>query len=97
MNKKIPKIFVNKIGKINNNSEVYYSYKDNSKEEVYSNYEIQNKINTIFNSNNFVYKKKIYIKTKTYTGEFIIISKSIDYLLTLNGKKIYINEILDIK
>ena len=28
MNKKVPKIFVNKIDKINNNKEVFYSFKN---------------------------------------------------------------------
>ena len=30
MNKKVPKIFVNKIDKINNNKEVFYSFKNNN-------------------------------------------------------------------
>ena len=36
--KKVPKIFVNNLSKINNNKEVFYSYKDNDfeyeKEEI---------------------------------------------------------------
>ena len=30
MNKKVPKIFVNKIDKVNNNKEVFYSFKNNN-------------------------------------------------------------------
>ena len=30
MKKEIPKIYVNNISKINNNKEVFYSYKDNN-------------------------------------------------------------------
>ena len=30
MNKKVPKIFVNKIDKINKNKEVFYSFKNNN-------------------------------------------------------------------
>ena len=101
MNKKVPKIFVNKINKIYNNKEVYYSYKDNNKnndENIYPNeYEIQKKIDELFRSNDFIYKKKFHIKTKYGEGDYIIISKSIDYLLTINGEKIYIYNILEIK
>ena len=30
MNKKVPKIFVNNIDKVNNNKEVFYSFKNNN-------------------------------------------------------------------
>ena len=102
MKKEIPKIFVNKIDKINNNEEVFYSYKnnkmgDNKKEEIMNEFDIQNKIDELFRSNDFIYKKKFYIRTKYGEGYYIIISKSYDYLLTINGEKIYINNILEIK
>ena len=100
--KEIPKIYVNKIDKIYNNEEVYYSYKDNMnseevKEEPMSLFEIQDKLDELFRSNDFIYKKKFHIKTKYGEGDYIIISKSIDYLLTINGEKIYIYNILEIK
>lgn len=97
------KIFVNKIDKkIDNNKEVYYSYLDKSNEvednKIYLNeYELQQKINNLFRSNDFIYKKKLYIKTNKCEKEYIIISKSYDYLLTLSGEKIYIKDIIDIK
>jgi len=97
---KLPKIFVNKIDKkISHNTEVYYSYKDNQleeKEEYMSISEIRNKIDKLFKSNDFVYKKKFHIKTKDYENDFTIISRSVDYLLTIDGKRIMINEILEI-
>ena len=98
MNKKIPKIFINKINKIYNNKEVYYSYKDNNEEEIISvnEFDIQKKINNLFRSNDFIYKKKFHIKTKYDEKDYIIISKSYDYLLTLDGERIYIDNILDI-
>lgn len=95
----IPKIYVNKIDKkIDNNTNIYYSYLDKSEtdEIVYNEYEIQEKINNLFKSNNFVYKKKFTIKTKDGVSEEVIISKSYDYLLTIKGKKIYIKDILSI-
>lgn len=101
--KKLPEIFVNNINKkISHNEEVYYSYKNNEieKEKIekkYSYNDIQNKIQTLFKSNDFIYKKNFYIKTKTMEGNFCIISKSYDYLLTIDGNKIMINDILEIE
>ncbi len=101
MKKEIPKIYVNNISKINNNKEVFYSYKDNNddkKEIEYPDlYELQDKIDDIFRSNDFIYKKKVFIKTKYGEGYYTIISKSFDYLLTIDGEKIYIQNILEIK
>lgn len=98
MSKQIPKIFVNKIDKINNNKEIYYSYKDDYEENIILNeYEIQNKINELFKSNDFIYKKKLHIKTKNSEEDYIVISKSYDYLLTLDGKRIMIRDIVDIR
>ncbi len=101
MKKEIPKIFINKINKINNNKEVYYSYKDNKeiKEKEYdyiSEYDMQNKIDELFRSNDFIYKKKFHIKTKYGEKDYTIISKSYDYLLTIDGEKIYIQNIIEI-
>ncbi len=103
MNKKVPKIFVNKINKINNNKEVFYSYKNNNdfeyenKKETQTNeFDIQNKIDKLFRTNDFVYKKTFHIKTKFSENDYIIISKSYDYLLTIDGNRIYIKNIIDI-
>ncbi|MBR4178667.1 MAG: hypothetical protein IKR57_04910 [Bacilli bacterium] len=101
MKKELPKIYVNKIDKINNNEEVYYSYKDNSdmeinEEIVPSIYEMQNRIDELFRSSDFIYKKRFHIKTKYGEGDYDIISKSYDYLLTIDGEKIYIDNILEI-
>lgn len=100
MNKKIPKIYVNKIDKnIDNNKQVYYSYKD-SKEEIIKEeidyFKMQRKINDLFRSNDFIYKKKFLIKTNKEEAEYTIISKSYDYLLTITGDKIMIKDIIDI-
>lgn len=99
--KKIPEIFVNKINKkIDNNKEVFYSYKDNDEiiEETtpLDEYTLQRKINELFRSNDFIYKKKFHIKTKSEEKDYIIISKSYDYLLTIDGTKIMIKDIIEI-
>ena len=100
MKKEIPKIFINKINKINNNKEVYYSYKNNNSSIIESNnisiYDMRNKIDDLFRARDFIYKKKFHIKTKYGENDYIIISKSYDYLLTIDGEKIYIENILDI-
>lgn len=100
--KKLPEIFVNNINKnISHNDEVYYSYKDDKIEEIHNAKkvdfnEMQNRINILFKSNDFVYKKKFHIITNKMEGDFEIISKSYDYLLTIDGNKIMIKDILEI-
>lgn len=100
--KKLPEIFVNNINKkISHNDEVYYSYKDNKNDVInnevkYSFSEIQNKIDNLFRSNDFIYKKTFHIKTINDEKDYIIISKSYDYLLTIDGEKIMIRDILEI-
>ncbi len=99
--KKIPEIFVNKINKkIDNNKEVFYSYKDTDEiiEEPkrLDEYTLQRKINELFRSNDFIYKKKFHIKTIKEEKDYIIISKSYDYLLTIDGAKIMIKDIIEI-
>lgn len=98
--KEISKIYVNNIKKINNNKEVYYSYKDN-KEQKDSNievniYDMQKRIDALFRSSDFIYKKRFHIKTKYGEKDYDIISKSYDYLLTIDGERIYIDNILEI-
>lgn len=104
MKNKVPLIFAPKVDKkINNNKEVYYSYLDDEidiKEEnipYLSEYEMQQKINNLFRANDFIYKKKFIIKMKDSEKEYTIISKSYDYLLTIDGSKIMIKDIIDIK
>ena len=98
--KEISKIFVNNIKKINNNEEVYYSYKDKKeKEDKYESvniYDMQKRIDALFRSSDFIYKKRFHIKTKYGENDYDIISKSYDYLLTINGERIYIDNILEI-
>ncbi len=102
MNKKVPKIFVNKIDKVNNNKEVFYSFKNNNfeyekKDNIQvSEFDIQNKIDKLFRTNDFIYKKIFHIKTKYSENDYTIISKSYDYLLTIDGSRIYIKDIIDI-
>lgn len=97
MDSKIPKIYVNNIKNINNSNQVFYSYKETNEEVKTNIIDIQNKVNGIFKSNNFIYKKKIQIKTNNEEKDYIIISRSNDYLLTIEGNRLYIKDIIDIK
>jgi hypothetical protein len=94
MNDEIPKIFINNKKKIDNNKVVFYSSKDNNVDKI--NINVNNKLNEILNANNFIYKKKIRIKTYKNEDDYIIISKNNNYLLTIDGKRIYIDDIIDI-
>jgi len=46
---------------------------------------------------NFIYKKKFHIKTINGEGTYTVISKSYDYLLTIDGEKILIKNIINIE
>lgn len=80
---------------LRNSQERFYGnneiFSNNSKESVIS------KINRIFSSNNHVYKSRVKIKTKDDLFERMIIGKTNDNLLTLNGEKIKIKDIIDIE
>lgn len=104
MSKKIPKVFVNKIDKrINNNKEVFYSYIDKNqkpdiiKEEKIEKDSIMDKINSLFASLNFVYKLDVVITTKDGILNESIIAMTGNNLLTIEGKKINVEYIIDIK
>ena len=64
MNKKIPKVFIKQNKKIYNNKEIFYSAKENDyKINDMDEKSIRNEISNIFASKDFVYKKRIYIRT----------------------------------
>jgi hypothetical protein len=56
------------------------------------------KLRKIFDSREFVYKKRIRIKlANNETKEIVLIGKTSDSLLTMDGQRIKINEIYDIE
>lgn len=94
--KDLPSVSAIKIDKVINNSQ----------DRFYGNQEIistpkkdsiTSKINKIFSSNNHVYKSRVRIKLQKDTYEKYIIGKTNTDLLTLNGEKIPIRDILDIE
>lgn len=109
MNKKLPSIYANKIDKtLNNNNKIYYSLKDerniidksNLQNDSYQEIEGKNilqKINSIFNSSNYIYKADVLIMLKDKTLEKRIIGKNKTHLITNENELIPISEIIDIK
>lgn len=101
MDKKIPRVYVKQNKKINNNKEIFYSYKDeyiDIKENNDLDEEtVRKKISDIFSSRDFIYKKKVYVRTDDFCDEVNIVYKTFDYLLTIDNKKIYISDIKDIR
>jgi len=97
-----PRVFVNAIDKnIKNNMEVFHFKKNDEIEMIDESVninEVRSKIKEIFDSTSFVYKSKVNILLKdgNHIIEDIIAIKDND-LITLNGNKININNILDIK
>lgn len=98
MNKKLPGIFANKdLRNVNNNSKVYYSYQ--KKEETPRSLigkSVLQKINTIFSSNNYIYKIDVVITLNDKKITKKIIGKTKTQLITMDNELIPINDIIDI-
>ena len=96
MNKNLPKVFANPINKdLRNNEEVSYSSINELRSS--SNENIPHKINEIFANPKHVYKSKVRITTKNNVLNTTIVGKTGFYLLTLDGNKINLNDIIDIE
>lgn len=92
--KDLPKVFQSPMEKkIDNNKELFYSRLKEMKQDK----NIPRKIDTIFHDRSFVYKKEVEITVNNQTEVKTIVGKSGNYLLTLDGDKIKISDIKDIK
>ena len=105
MNKKIPKVFANKIEhELRNNEEVYYSYKkDNETHEISKNSPtlvkgttIMQKLKSIFSSSIFVYKAKVDIVTNNGIIKKEIVGYNKTHIMTMDDELIPIATIKDI-
>ncbi len=102
MEKKLPSVFVNSnANNINgNNKKVYYSFYDDRKSIInkkYNSIDIRKKINEVFSKSDFNYKVKALITYKDGEEmEEVIVSKNYNYLLNIEGKRIFIDDIVDI-
>lgn len=92
MDKNLPRVFASPIDKeIHNNKDVFYGNTMQNRSVIEEN--IPKKINEIFASRNHVYKSRVKITTLTDEFEAVIVGKSGNMLLTLNGEKISIGDI----
>lgn len=110
MNKK-PSVYVNKIDKqLSNNEKVYFSKNETSKKEYeerktttseiikgLNNKNIEQQIQEIFNSDNYIYKADVEIVTKDSTITKKIIGRNSNYLITMDNELIPISDIKQIK
>lgn len=105
MDKKLPKVFQNKIDKdVSNNDKYYYSanktndnnIKESVNKKVIKPKNINKKINEIFASPTYVYKANVEITTKNSTITTKIIGRNKSYLITMDNKTIPIDSITDI-
>lgn len=95
MNKNLPRVFANPINKeLKNNKDVFYG--DTKENRTLKDENIPRKINEIFASMNHVYKSRVHIITNTDQFDTFIVGKTGNYLLTLSGEKININNIVSI-
>ena len=104
LEKKLPKVFANKVNKnAGNNENVFYSDRDSSLDisnDLNSNYtgkNVMQKINDIFNSPNYIYKADVIIELRDRTVNKRIVGKNNLNLITIENELIPISEIVDIK
>ena len=96
MKKDLPRVYANPIDKdIRNNNDIYYGRNEEIRNSTKAN--VYEKINQIFASPHHVYKSNVLIKTKNGEIKTTIVGKSGNYLLSLNGEKINMIDIVDIE
>lgn len=97
MDKKLPRVFANKIDKkLNNNSTYYISNEKKNVAQFHTN-DINKKINEIFNSTSYLYRANVIITLKNGDVVKKIIGKNNSQLITIDNELIPIDDILDIK
>lgn len=101
---KLPEVFANTIDKkFTNNSEYSYGANEERKEDIKENSkmsiepDINQKINKIFTSTNYIYKADVKITTDTEVLIKKVIGKNNKNIITLDNKLIPIDIIKDIE
>lgn len=102
MEKKLPKVFANKIDKeLKNNETIYYNKNEErkieEKESLSSILTVNQKINQIFSSTRYVYKADVIITTKNGKINKRIIGRNRNELITMDNEVINVNDIIDIE
>lgn len=101
MKKDLPKMYHSSINKEIDNVQNIYStinneFDNNIRATNYNKFDIEKKINNIFNSPNFIYKADVNILTDKGLLNKRIIAKRNEYLITIDNETIPINIIKDI-
>ncbi len=110
MNKDLPEMFKGSINKDTNNNERVFSTLDGSRTIInnnnsinnnssinnFSKYEVNKKINDIFNSSDYVYKVDVTIVTEDGEYKKRVVGRVKDSLITMDNEKIPIDSIIDI-
>lgn len=102
MEKKLPGVFPGKVSSnAGNNIKMAYVGKEEKKErnvETVSGENVNQKINKIFNSNNYIYKADVVIKLKDGTTlNKRIVGKNNLHLITMENELIPVTDIVDIE
>ena len=96
--KKLPELYTNTFDKKIDNSMDFIKINDKKIEnKKLKKYEIKDKIDNIFKSKNYIYKKNVEIFLINDTIKCSIIGKTKNSLITIDNKLININDIVDIK
>ncbi|MBR3199512.1 MAG: hypothetical protein IKG27_05825 [Bacilli bacterium] len=96
--KKLPKVFANKEVKTSgNNDDVYYSSHDRISDNIKKEENINQKINNIFNSPDYIYKADVNIELKSGCVTKRVVGKNSTHLITMENELIPISDIIDIK
>ena len=93
---KLPKLYTNIFDKKIDNSQELLKI-SNKEENIKSNIDIRKKIDSIFKSNSFIYKKNVRITFNDKIEDYILIGKTNNNLITMDNQIININNIIDIK
>lgn len=92
--KELPKVYVNPIDReIKNYQQVTDAISTRSSASPKN---LSMKIKDIFNSPNYVYKKRVSITLKDKIVDKVIVGKTNGYLLTIENEKIKLSDIYDI-
>lgn len=97
MEKKLPKVFANKIEKDIMNNATYFKGNRKIEAEEKVNLNVRSKINQIFGSTRYVYKADVIIELKDRTITKRVIGKNKINLITIDNELIPIKDIIDIK
>lgn len=104
MEKKLPEVFANRITKkAGNNEDVYYSSNVDDERSVSASKpklkgkNVNQKINEIFNSSNYIYKADVKIFLKNDIINKRIVGKNATHLITIDNELIPLTDIIDIE